>query len=171
MPTQLHVLHIQSNITWHCSSVKVSHCDDTLCLSLEIKVCTMHACRVMFCGLLFLGGNVLKKALAKLFSSHFYKATHYDKMQDALRKVQVSWAMPQTSATLGMHSAACVYILKVWLLMRSVASARPSNKHACLAADTDTVFLCIHKVRLCTMHCNCTPVSWHVNVVSHEIMY
>ena len=43
--------------------------------------------RVMFCGLLFLGGNVLKKALAKLFSSHFYKATHYDKMQDALRKV------------------------------------------------------------------------------------
>lgn len=48
-------------------------------------------CRVMFCGLLFLGGNVLKKALAKLFSSHFYKATHYDKMQDALRKVCVAY--------------------------------------------------------------------------------
>lgn len=28
----------------------------------------------------------MKKLLAKLFSSHFYKATHYDKMQDALRK-------------------------------------------------------------------------------------
>ena len=38
-----------------------------------------------FCGLLFLFANVLKKLLAKLFSSHFYKATHYDKMQDALR--------------------------------------------------------------------------------------
>ena len=43
-------------------------------------------CRVLFCGLLFLCANVLKKLLAKLFSSHFYKATHYDKMQDALRK-------------------------------------------------------------------------------------
>ena len=42
--------------------------------------------RVLFCGLLFLCANVLKKLLAKLFSSHFYKATHYDKMQDALRK-------------------------------------------------------------------------------------
>ncbi|KAA6420817.1 MAG: small conductance mechanosensitive ion channel family [Trebouxia sp. A1-2] len=42
--------------------------------------------RVQFCGLLFLCANVLKKLLAKLFSSHFYKATHYDKMQDALRK-------------------------------------------------------------------------------------
>ena len=42
--------------------------------------------RVGFCGLLFLFANVLKKLLAKLFSSHFYKATHYDKMQDALRK-------------------------------------------------------------------------------------
>ena len=43
-------------------------------------------CRVLFCGLLFLCANVLKKLLAKLFSSHFYKATHYEKMQDALRK-------------------------------------------------------------------------------------
>ena len=42
--------------------------------------------RVLFCSLLFLCANVLKKLLAKLFSSHFYKATHYDKMQDALRK-------------------------------------------------------------------------------------
>lgn len=42
--------------------------------------------RVLFCGLLFLCANVMKKLLAKLFSSHFYKATHYDKMQDALRK-------------------------------------------------------------------------------------
>ncbi len=42
--------------------------------------------RVGFCGLLFLCANVLKKLLAKLFSSHFYKATHYDKMQEALHK-------------------------------------------------------------------------------------
>ena len=52
--------------------------------------CALHSsfayCRVLFCGLLFLCANVLKKLLAKLFSSHFYKATHYDKMQDALRK-------------------------------------------------------------------------------------
>lgn len=75
------------------------------CTSLSLWVCCPGCCsagwclyallgsfatallfRVLFCGLLFLCANVLKKLLAKLFSSHFYKATHYDKMQDALRK-------------------------------------------------------------------------------------
>ena len=53
-------------------------------LDFQSSSASLH--RVMFCGLLFLCANVLKKLLAKLFSSHFYKATHYDKMQDALRK-------------------------------------------------------------------------------------
>ena len=56
----------------------------------------MH--RVGFCGLLFLCANVMKKLLAKLFSSHFYKATHYDKMQDALRKEFFIVALSQPRA-------------------------------------------------------------------------
>ena len=40
------------------------------------------------CVLLFCAGNVLKTLLAKLLSSHFYKASYFAKMQDALRKAR-----------------------------------------------------------------------------------
>lgn len=63
----------------------LSRCLTDLALALS-DIATADACRVGFCGLLFLLANVMKKLLAKLFSSHFYKATHYEKMQDALRK-------------------------------------------------------------------------------------
>ena len=72
--------------------------------------------RVMFCGLLFLGGNVLKKALAKLFSSHFYKATHYDKMQDALRKVRCCKYVHYTC----LHSMCQACLTMMYLLTSSV---------------------------------------------------
>lgn len=39
------------------------------------------------CLILFTFANVLSTLLAKLMASHFHKATHFHKMQEAIRKV------------------------------------------------------------------------------------
>ena len=38
------------------------------------------------CLILFTFANVLSTLLAKLMASHFHKATHFHKMQEAIRK-------------------------------------------------------------------------------------
>lgn len=43
--------------------------------------------RLACCATLFAAGMVLKTLAAKMLSSHFNKASYFDKMQDALRKV------------------------------------------------------------------------------------
>lgn len=39
------------------------------------------------CLILFTFANVLSTLLAKMMASHFHKATHFHKMQEAIRKV------------------------------------------------------------------------------------
>ena len=39
--------------------------------------------------MLFLAANVTKKIAAKIMSGHFNQASHYEKMQDSLRKVNL----------------------------------------------------------------------------------
>lgn len=43
--------------------------------------------KVMSCAFLACMGNVIKTLLAKLFSTHFYQASYFTKMEEALRKV------------------------------------------------------------------------------------
>lgn len=45
------------------------------------------------CLILFTFVNVLSTLLAKLMASHFHKATHFHKMQEAIRKVRYSDSM------------------------------------------------------------------------------
>lgn len=40
------------------------------------------------CLILFTFANVLSTLLAKMMASHFHKATHFHKMQEAIRKVR-----------------------------------------------------------------------------------
>jgi hypothetical protein len=44
---------------------------------------------------LFMTGNLLKTLIAKMLSSRFHKAAHFDKLQDALHKV---WTEMQSAA-------------------------------------------------------------------------
>ncbi len=37
---------------------------------------------------LFMFGNVIKTLFAKMMSSHYYKASQFEKLQDALKKVR-----------------------------------------------------------------------------------
>ncbi len=45
-----------------------------------------HA-QAIACLILFTFANVLSTLLAKMMASHFHKATHFHKMQEAIRKV------------------------------------------------------------------------------------
>jgi len=45
------------------------------------------------CLILFTFANVLSTLMAKMMASHFHKATHFHKMQEAIRKV---WPLDQT---------------------------------------------------------------------------
>lgn len=44
--------------------------------------------RLLGCLLLFFFANVLKTLVAKIMASHFHKEAHFEKMQEALQKVQ-----------------------------------------------------------------------------------
>ena len=46
------------------------------------------------CLILFTFANVLSTLLAKLMASHFHKATHFHKMQEAIRKVGPGLHLP-----------------------------------------------------------------------------
>ena len=61
-----------------------------------MRLCAPHAChaqstecactQAIACLILFTFANVLSTLLAKLMASHFHKATHFHKMQEAIRK-------------------------------------------------------------------------------------
>ena len=57
------------------------------------------------CLILFTFVNVLSTLLAKMMASHFHKATHFHKMQEAIRKVRSSDTMIKCSQVvcLRMH--------------------------------------------------------------------
>ena len=46
------------------------------------------------CLILFTFANVLSTLLAKMMASHFHKATHFHKMQEAIRKVCSDSSVP-----------------------------------------------------------------------------
>ena len=46
------------------------------------------------CLILFTFANVLSTLLAKLMASHFHKATHFHKMQEAIRKASSGLHLP-----------------------------------------------------------------------------
>ena len=52
-------------------------------------MCQAVGCGVqaIACLILFTFANVLATLLAKMMASHFHKATHFHKMQEAIRKV------------------------------------------------------------------------------------
>ena len=58
-------------------------------------MCQAVGCGVqaIACLILFTFANVLATLLAKMMASHFHKATHFHKMQEAIRKVA---SRPQT---------------------------------------------------------------------------
>ncbi|KAK9829569.1 hypothetical protein WJX72_006541 [[Myrmecia] bisecta] len=57
--------------------------------------------RLLCCIVLFASANVVKTLLAKLMSSHFYQETHFQKMQDALRKEFFLLALSQPRHDMG----------------------------------------------------------------------
>jgi hypothetical protein len=53
--------------------------------------------KVLSCAFLACMGNVIKTLLAKLFSTHFYQASYFTKMEEALTKVS-TFLLPLLSA-------------------------------------------------------------------------
>ena len=51
------------------------------------------------CLILFTFANVLSTLLAKMMASHFHKATHFHKMQEAIRKVHSSFSRMMSALT------------------------------------------------------------------------
>ena len=64
---------------------------------------------------LFMFGNVVKTLFAKMMSSHYYKASQFEKLQDALKKARLAWfharggRAQQYACCVIARTVACVY--------------------------------------------------------------
>lgn len=55
----------------------------------DVQLAYSLALRLLICLALLAAGNVLKTLLAKLLATHVHRKAFFDKMQDALRKVDL----------------------------------------------------------------------------------
>ena len=70
----------------------------------------MYGAQFLACLLIFTFANVMATLLSKALASHFYKATHFDKMQQAIRNVRhwpgsSVWERKVASDAAGWHPA------------------------------------------------------------------
>jgi len=69
----------------------LNHTRRVLCKESDQPALPLFQLRRAAVQVLFMFGNVIKTLFAKMMSSHYYKASQFEKLQDALKKARRAW--------------------------------------------------------------------------------